>query len=76
MKTKLLLLLSLCAIGCTSNETETNCKCGTITEKVYVPPFASAPDFTVLKVKNDCSGEVTTISLDGNQGELNGKWCN
>lgn len=77
MKTKLtLLLFASLAIGCTSNEDETDCKCGTIVNKVYVPPFASAPDFTILKVQNDCTGKITEISLDGNQGELNGKWCN
>ena len=72
MKTKLLLLIGLCAIGCTTdNQEEVNCKCGTIIEKVYF----NFPSFTVLKVKNDCTGNVETINVNGNQGELNGKWC-
>ena len=77
MKTKLtLLLFASLAIGCTTDNEEPNCNCGTIIKKTYAPPFASAPDFTVLQVKNDCTGEIKTVAVDGNQGELNGKWCN
>jgi len=72
MKTKLLLLIGLCAIGCTTdNEQPVNCDCGTVISKMHF----TFPDFTVLKVKNDCTGEVKQYNLDGNQGELNGKWC-
>ena len=72
MKTKLLLLFAICTIGCTSDETkEVDCNCGTVISKMHF----TFPDFTVLKVQNDCTGVVETLNLEGNQGELNGKWC-
>jgi hypothetical protein len=72
MKTKLLLLIGLCTLGCTTDNTEEiDCGCGTIISKMHF----TFPNFTVLKVKNDCTGVVEQLNLDGNQGELNGKWC-
>lgn len=57
-----------------NEESNLNCKCGTIIDKAfYNIPNSS---FTVLKVKNDCTGITETIQVAGNQGTQNIKWCN
>jgi hypothetical protein len=71
------LLFSLAATCEPEPIEETNpldCNCGIVIEKTYynIPNNS----FTLIKVKNDCSQEVTTYNLVGNQGTLNEKYCN
>ena len=80
MKTiKALLMISLFTlIGCSKDSVAvvpvTDCNCGVITEKtVFNLPTSS---FTNLKVKNNCTDEVSLITVDGNQGAVGEQWCN
>lgn len=79
MKTKILIafiLLFSFGASCTPDElpSNTNCSCGTITEKVT---FYN-PTFTLIKVKNNCSGEVKQKELTGTQPSLHigDEYCN
>lgn len=80
MKTKLLLFalaFGLMSSTCSPDEIEepivdVDCDCGLIVEKVYFP---SPSNFTILKIKDNCTGEVVQREYDGNQGQLNTEWC-
>jgi hypothetical protein len=78
MKTKLLLLalaFGLMSITCEPEEIEQpqDCNCGVIIEKVF---FGFPNNFTIIKVKNNCTNEVQQIELDGNIGNVNEQYCN
>ena len=79
MKTKLLLIalaFGMMSSTCTPDEVEqdpdTTCDCGLIVEKVYFP---APSNFTILKIKDNCTGEVVQREYDGNKGQLNTEWC-
>lgn len=79
MKTKLLILfIILFSFGASCEPDElpqqnTNCECGIIIEKNFFQlPTTS---FTLLKIKKNCTNEIVTIEVLGNQGSLNGEWC-
>lgn len=75
MKKLLFLALALGIMSCSTDEENINqpdCGCGVIIEKNY---FSGVANFTILKVKNNCTGQITTIELDGNVGTLNGQYC-
>ena len=74
MKNKLTLLaIAFTVLSCStdSENQEVNCSCGTVISKMHF----TFPNFTVLQVKNDCTGEVKTVNLDGDQYTLNDKYC-
>ena len=80
MKTiKALLMISLFTlIGCSTDSPaaaeELDCNCGVITEKiVFNLPTSS---FTKLTLKNNCTDEVSFITVNGNQGAVGEQWCN
>lgn len=79
MKTKLLLIalaFGLMSSTCEPDEIEelqTDCSCGVIIEKVF---FGFPNNFTILKVKNNCTGNVQQLELDGNIGNVNEQYCN
>ena len=76
MKTKLLLILFLIITACSNEELsqeQQDCNCGTIVEKIF---FSGVAPFTILKIKNNCTGQIMQIELDGNVGTLNGQYCN
>ncbi len=79
MKTKLLLIalaFGLMSSTCEPEEMpqeEVDCNCGIIIEKVF---FGFPNNFTILKVKNNCTNEVQQIELDGNIGNVNEQYCN
>lgn len=57
-----------------SNSNQNDCNCGQVIQcmNFYIP---NAP-FTVIKVKNNCTGEIKTVNLDGTQLLLNTQYCN
>lgn len=79
MKTKLFfiaLAFGLMSSTCEPEEIEqpqTDCNCGVIVEKVF---FGNPNNFTLLQVRNNCTGEVTQVELDGNIGTVGNQWCN
>lgn len=80
MKTKLLLIALAFGLmsGTCSNEDDkpqqVDCNCGVITEKfvVVIPNSVS----THLTIKNNCTNEISTIDVPGNQGTIGDEWCN
>jgi hypothetical protein len=79
MKNKLLLIalaFGLMSATCEPEEMPqetTDCNCGVIIEKAF---FGFPNNFTILKVKNNCTNEVQQIELDGNIGNVNEQYCN
>jgi hypothetical protein len=75
MKKLLFLAMAIITLSCSTDEQQEqlDCNCGTIIEKVY---FSPPSNFTVFKVKNNCTGEIKQFDFDGNVGVLNGQWCN
>jgi hypothetical protein len=78
MKKLLFLATALTVMSCSTDEQSTpqtpvDCNCGTIIEKNN---FTGVVNFTILKVKNNCTDEIKVIQQNGNVGVLNGQWCN
>jgi len=77
-KAKLLLLVlafGLMSSTCSTDDEQTSdldCNCGLIVDKVYFP---APSNFTILKIKDNCTGEVVQREYDGNKGQLNTEWC-
>lgn len=77
-KVILLLILAMVLIGCSSSDQEQsvqqNCNCGVVIEKANfnIPNY----NFTVLKVKNNCTGEIKTIDVPGNVSAVGQQYCN
>ena len=63
--------------SCTTNDspaTNTDCDCGQVVECTsFNLPTSS---FTVIKVKNNCTGIIKTVNLQGTQSLLNMQYCN
>lgn len=90
---KLILVLSLALLGCTSdnnsttpavpsNPNATNCNCGTIMSvnhfNMVNPPGSPTPItvFSVLAIKNNCTGEVRNVTINANTGTVGATKCN
>lgn len=57
-----------------SNSTNNDCNCGQVVQCTsFNMPTSS---FTVLKVKNNCTGELTTVNIPGTHQLLNTQYCN
>jgi len=80
---KKLILYSAFAItlfGCspddsgTENDTSNDCRCGVITYVNYVD-LPSGETATTIKVRNNCSGQISTIGLSGHVGAIGEQYC-
>jgi len=73
---KLILIsaLALTLLSCSEDSSNTtgSCSCGVVVEKIY---FNSIQPFTKLRIKNNCTQEVKTITVSGNVGVLNQQYC-
>jgi hypothetical protein len=54
---KLLLLLILTTLSCSTDSEDWNCKCGMITKVTYLN--FDGHEYTKVSIKNNCSGEET-----------------
>lgn len=79
MKTKILIIFTiLFSLGASCEPDELpqqqlDCSCGVIIQKDFFQMPTSS--FTLLKIKNNCTNEITQIQVSGNQGSLNSEWC-
>jgi hypothetical protein len=74
-KTILILALAVMSISCSTgddnntNETNTDCNCGKVTESSsfnVVNGQGGVSVFSVIKIKNNCTGSVVQIQRNGN----------
>jgi len=77
---KKLLLMSaivLASFGCTpeENDTSDNCNCGEIINASHIT-LPGGGLTTTLTVRNNCSGQITTIGLSGHQYSEGQQYCN
>jgi len=79
---KKLILYSAFAItlfGCSPDDSETpdtsnNCDCGVITEVLRLT-LPTGELVTTLKVKNNCTEQISTIGLSGHVGIIGEQYC-
>lgn len=75
---KLILIgaISLNFLGCSSesNDTTSDCNCGEITQAQHIT-LPSGEHVTTLHVKNNCSGQTSTIGLNGTVGNVGEQYC-
>jgi hypothetical protein len=76
---KLILIsaLAMALIGCSADsgsDTSSSCNCGVIVEATHLN--LTNGQFTTLKVKNNCSGHISTVGLSGYIGEVGQQYCN
>jgi hypothetical protein len=76
---KKLILISALAItfmSCSKDDAKSsesaNCNCGKIMEREYY----QFPSHTVMTIKNDCTGELKIIDVQGCYGTIGQQWCN
>lgn len=71
--------LTLLFFGCTpsddSQDTSNDCNCGVITYVRYIT-LPSGQTSTTIKVRNNCTDNVSTIGLSGHIGAVGQQYCN
>lgn len=73
-KLSLIGAMALMLFSCSKDDsTSKDCNCGKVTGKQTL--MSGQQTFSILQVKNYCSGETHPITVEGTQGTIGGEWC-
>ena len=69
--------LALSVFGCAPEERDTSndCNCGEVIQALHLT-LPTGEKVTTLQVRNNCSGQVTTIGLSGHRYAVGQQYCN